>query len=434
MSEWKEYKLGDVADVQTGPFGSQLHMSDYKMSGTPIITVEHLGENRIIHNNLPLVGKEDKQRLIKYTLKEGDIVFSRVGSVDRRAYISDKEDGWMFSGRCLRVRVKKEKVDSKFLSFYFGQENFKETIRRIAVGATMPSINTTILSDIEISIPNLSVQKAIETILSNLDDKIDLLHRQNKTLEQLAETLFRQMMSELGEKGLKDERMMNKDEILQSSNPKNHNSDNGKEVEKSWKVGKLEDVITVKGGTTPSTTNADFWDGDINWTSPRDLSNATSVFLFRTERKITKKGLAQIGSGLLPVGTVLLSSRAPIGYLTITEILVAINQGYIAIICDKQISNYYIYLWCKANMETIENAGNGSVFQEISKSSFKGLEIAIPPSSKLKHFDNEINPIFQKIRSNQIQIRTLTQLRDTLLPKLMNGEVRVEMSELGFKD
>ena len=186
MTEWKEYKLGEIADVQTGPFGSQLHMSDYQDEGTPIITVEHLGDNRIIHNNLPLVGEKDKNRLKKYVLAEGDIVFSRVGSVDRRAYVSANEDGWMFSGRCLRVRPTQE-VDSKFLSYYFGLEDFKETIRRIAVGATMPSINTTILSNVVIPLPPIDTQQRIASILSSLDDKIDLLHRENKTLEAMAE-------------------------------------------------------------------------------------------------------------------------------------------------------------------------------------------------------------------------------------------------------
>ena len=392
-NEWKKYKLGDLAEVQTGPFGSQLHQSDYKVVGTPIITVEHLGENKIIHKNLPLVGEEDRQRLIKYTLREGDIVFSRVGSVDRRVYIGKEEDGWMFSGRCLRVRAVRKKVNPKFLSYYFGQKSFKELIRRIAVGATMPSINTTILNEVDVTIPELNYQSTIASILSSLDYKIDLLHRQNKTLEQLAETFFRQWFV--------------------------------KEAEESWGICKLGDFISVKGGTTPSTTRSEFWNGNINWTSPRDLSNNNSLFLFNTERKITEKGLKQIGSGLLPVGTVLLSSRAPIGYLVITEIPVAINQGYIAIICDKFFSNYFIYLWVKKNLDTIVNAANGSVFLEISKSTFKELEITIPPIQKLEIFDKEIGPLFQKIKSNTIQIRTLTQLRDTLLPKLMSGEIRL---------
>ena len=233
----------------------------------------------------------------------------------------------------------------------------------------------------------------IVEVLSSLDDKIDLLQRQNKTLEQLAETFFRQWFVE--------------------------------EAEESWVIGKLDNVISVKGGTTPSTSRPEFWNGNIHWTSPRDLSNHTSVFLFDTERKLTERGLKEIGSGLLPIGTVLLSSRAPIGYLAITKIPLAINQGYIGIICDKLVSNYFIFLWCKANMPDIENAGNGSVFQEISKSSFREMEIKIPSKEKLKMFDKEVEPMFQKINSNQTQIKTLTQLRDTLLPKLMSGEVRV---------
>ncbi len=165
MSEWKECKLGDVANVQTGPFGSQLHQRDYKSVGTPIITVEHLGDNKIIHSNLPLVSDEDKERLKKYILKKGDVVFSRVGSVDRCAFVHEKEDGWMFSGRLLRVRVRENLVDSRFLSFYFNQESFKDTIRMIAVGATMPSINTEILSNVDILLPSLPEQKAIGSVL-----------------------------------------------------------------------------------------------------------------------------------------------------------------------------------------------------------------------------------------------------------------------------
>ena len=104
MEEWKSYKLGDIASVQTGPFGSQLHNEDYVSAGTPIVTVEHLGARKFSKQNLPLVSEVDKERLSKYTLHKGDIVFSRVGSVDRCSYVSQDEDGWLFSGRCLRVR------------------------------------------------------------------------------------------------------------------------------------------------------------------------------------------------------------------------------------------------------------------------------------------------------------------------------------------
>jgi len=141
-SDWLTGRLGDYAEVQTGPFGSQLHKKDYVDIGTPIITVEHLGDNRIIHSNLPRVSEKDRLRLRKYWMQQGDIIFSRVGSVDRSVYVHKQENGWLFSGRCLRVRVNDTNLDSRFLSFFLGLESVKEHIRQIAVGATMPSLNT----------------------------------------------------------------------------------------------------------------------------------------------------------------------------------------------------------------------------------------------------------------------------------------------------
>jgi type I restriction enzyme S subunit len=164
--------LKDIADVQTGPFGSQLHKEDYVLDGTPIVTVEHLGNRTVTEQNLPMVSDEDKERLSKYILKEGDTVFSRVGSVDRCSYVGEKHSGWLFSGRCLRVRPF-ENIDSEYLYYFFTTEGTKQLIRSIAVGATMPSINTKILSDIEVPTPDIEIQKKIASILSTIDKKIE---------------------------------------------------------------------------------------------------------------------------------------------------------------------------------------------------------------------------------------------------------------------
>ena len=140
MKKLNKYKLGEIASVQTGPFGSQLHNEDYVEFGTPIVTVEHLGEREFSLHNLPKVSDFDKQRLQRYSLEAGDIVFSRVGSVDRCSLVSESENGWLFSGRCLRV--KPHSINSTFLYYYFKLENVKGYIRNKAVGATMPSLNT----------------------------------------------------------------------------------------------------------------------------------------------------------------------------------------------------------------------------------------------------------------------------------------------------
>jgi type I restriction enzyme S subunit len=292
---------------------------------------------------------------------------------------------------CCNLIIDEKKADYEFV-FYSLWNKYKE-IENIAVGAAQQNLSVGVISNLPILLPPLPEQQAIAEVLSSLDDKIDLLHRQNKNLEALAETLFRQWFVE--------------------------------EADESWKEGTLDDILTVKGGATPSTDQPSYWNGTINWTSPRDITNLNGLFLFDTERKITELGLSKISSGLLPKGTLLMTSRAPVGVLAFAEIPLAINQGYIAIIANKGYSREFIYLWLKTNIDLIHSYSNGSTFTEISKTAFKTLRLQIPPHDVLSNFQSIVNPLFQKIKSNSKQILTLTQLRDTLLPKLMSGEVRV---------
>lgn len=174
---WTDATVGDFASVQTGPFGSQLHNEDYVESGTPIITVEHMDGKYIVHRNLPLVSQNDVDRLRKYDLHTGDIVFSRVGSVDRAVMVSQHEDGWLFSGRCLRVRPYDPNTGSYFL-WWFNQPVIRQLVTASAVGATMPSINTSILNSIRIVFPQKDIvtqfckmaDGLIEIIATNLEE------------------------------------------------------------------------------------------------------------------------------------------------------------------------------------------------------------------------------------------------------------------------
>ena len=173
--------IREIAKIQTGPFGSQLHQEDYVDVGTPIVTVEHLGCRCFTEQNLPRVSEKDKNRLQKYTLSKGDIVFSRVGSVDRCSYVDDKHDGWMFSGRCLRVRPLPI-VYPLYLYYFFCNEATKQYIRNIAVGATMPSINTKLLGEVPIELPDYQTQCRIATILDSIDSRIENNRKQNDNL------------------------------------------------------------------------------------------------------------------------------------------------------------------------------------------------------------------------------------------------------------
>lgn len=191
--EWEEKRLGDIADVKTGPFGSTLHESDYSENGTPIITVEHLSDHGLVHRNLPFVSDKDKERLKSYVLQENDIVFSRVGSVDRNSLVNRIEAGWLFSGRILRIRVNSQVIDPKFLSFYFQLELTKHRIRSVAVGQTMASLNTEILKDFHIVSADLKEQFKIASFLSAIDSKIVVVAAQITHAQTFKKGLLQQM-------------------------------------------------------------------------------------------------------------------------------------------------------------------------------------------------------------------------------------------------
>ena len=395
MSEWKEYKLGEIADVQTGPFGSQLHQSDYVDVGIPSIMPVNIGDRmNISTEKIVYITEEDAIRLSRYRTQKGDIVYSRRGDVEKCAYINESEEGWLCGTGCLRIRIDSAHADSKFIAYYLSTDDMKNWISNNAVGTTMPNLNSSILQQVPLSLPSLKEQKRIASILSSLDDKIDLLNRENATLEAMAETFFRQRFIE--------------------------------EAKEDWEDGKLGDILSVKGGTTPSTKESRYWDGDIAWTSPRDITTLNGIYLFKTEKKITEAGLKQISSGLLPKGTLLMSSRAPVGVLAFAEIPLAINQGYIAILDDKGYAKEFIYLWLKANMDLVHSYSNGSTFMEISKSAFKSLDITIPSQKEVSDFVTMIKPYFEKIKLNEKQIRSLTKQRDILLPKLMSNDINIE--------
>ena len=398
MGEWREYKLGEaplaIIDGDRGKnYPSQ---SEFQPVGHCLfLSTKNVRETGFDFSDCSFISKDRDQLLRKGKLERFDTVLTTRGTIGNLGFYNETIpfDNIRINSGMVIIRPQISYLNPTFCYYIF--RALQKDFESFTSGSAQPQLPIRDLSNITIYLPSLSVQSSISNILLNLDAKIDLLHRQNKTLEALGETLFRQWFVE--------------------------------GVEQSWEVKPLNDVISVKGGTTPRTDVPEYWDGDIAWTSPRDLSESVSIFLTNTSRKITKEGLAQIGSGLLQVGTVLLSSRAPIGYLVITDIPVAINQGYIAIICDKIVSRYFMYLWVKRNLDTIIGAANGTVFLEISKSTFKTLEISVPPTQLLEKFDSIVSHLFNKIKVNLYQIQTLTRLRDTLLPKLMSGEVRVKV-------
>jgi type I restriction enzyme S subunit len=226
----------------------------------------------------------------------------------------------------------------------------------------------------------------------------------NQTLEAMAQAIFKEWFVDFNFPGFDGE-------LVEG-------------LPKGWRMGKLGEIVDIKGGTTPSTTKEEYWNGEYYWTTPKDLSNVQSPVLIDTERKITQLGVEQISSGIMPKGTLLLSSRAPIGYLAISQVPISINQGYIAI-QGKLVSNLFMLFWLKENMDVVKSKANGSTFQEINKYNFREIEAMLPSSDILEKFETFVTSIFNRIVENVCNNQTLTQLRDSLLPKLMSGGIKI---------
>lgn len=415
-SEWTEYgaisdrfesaQLADLClpkiGIQTGPFGSQLHKRDYVEQGTPILTVEHLGENRIARQNLPCVSEDDRKRLKKYTLKAGDIVFSRVGSVDRRSLVRQEEDGWLFSGRCLRVRTDHHKIDPEYLSWFFGLHGFQEYIRKVAVGATMPSINTQILADILIYYPSMSEQQAIAHILGRLDDRIELNRKMNETLETMAQALFKSWFVE----------------PALSTLPNGWSESTLGEVAENLRSGIQPDQIAL------NTPYIGLEHMPRRCVALSDWGSADGLGSNKFEFKCGQILFGKLRPYFHKVGV------APVNGVCSTDILV---------IEPKTPSWFGFVLGHVSSVELVNYTDAASTGTKMPRTNWKDIskfKVALPPESLAEKFTEQITPLIDRIIANIHESRTLSSLRNTLLPKLLSGELdvsaRSEPAEINY--
>ena len=279
--------------------------------------------------------------------------------------------------------------------------------------------------------PPIEEQRAIAHILGVLDDKIELNRRMNETLEEIARAIFKSWFVDFDPVRAKSEgRDPGLPEHIADLFPDRFEDSELGEIPAGWSVMPIGEAVRVVGGGTPSTKEPAFWEGGVHcWATPRDLSKLQDPILLDTERKVTDAGLAKISSGLLPLGTVLLSSRAPVGYLAVARVPVSVNQGFIAMVCEGPLTNHYVLHWALSNMREIEGRASGTTFQEINKKNFRPMLALVPADGVLAAFEGQVSAIYDKITVNLEQSRTLAAIRDALLPRLISGELRVVEAE-----
>jgi type I restriction enzyme, S subunit len=372
------------------------------------------------------------QWMVRGLPRVGDVVMTTEAPMGEVIQLDSETVQYALGQRIVCMRGKEKKLDNTFLRYLLTSPRQQAILASYATGTTVLGISRKALRSVPISYPNFSEQRRIGELLGALDDKIELNRQMNETLEAMARAMFKDWFVDFGPTRAKMKgRAPYLTAEIWSLFPDSLDADGKPD---GWVNSTIGQEVDVVGGSTPSTKEAAFWGGDIAWTTPKDLSSLSNPVLLGTARQITETGLAQIGSGLLPVGTVLLSSRAPIGYLAIAQIPVAVNQGFIAMVCKERLSNVFVWLWTQANMDTVHQNANGSTFQEISKANFRPIGVTVATPEVLRAFDEVAMPIFERIVANEKESRTLAATRELLLPKLMSGEVRVKDAERHIRE
>ena len=396
---WEQRELGEISEIKTGPFGSSLHASDYVADGVPIITTEHFKFGSIEKNKylIPMVSDTDHSRLIAYSLKTGDIVFSRVGSVDINALVEPESDGWLFSGRVLRVRSS-EKYDSGFLHNLLETDDVRNDIRNRAVGQTMPSINTQILSATELTIPSSKrEQQRIGNFFKGINQLLTLHQRKYEKLLNIKKSMLEKMFPKEGE-DVPEIRF--------------------KGFTGAWEQRKLGELYEKAGsGGTPNASNASFYSGTIPFLGISDIKGR---YITKTAKHISEKGLKSSAAWMVPSGAISLAMYASVGKVGITTVELATSQAfYNMVFASSSLRNFIFSRLEKSsdNDEWLPLVSTGTQ-SNLNADKIKNWCISVPNPDEQKLVGDFFKTLDSLLTLHQRKLEMLKNVKQAFLEKM----------------
>ena len=408
MEKWKEYKLGDLYDVHNGLSKG----GKFFGSGYPFLSFSTVFNNYFLPNELTSLVQSSEKEQANFNIKEGDVFITRTSeSADELGMSSVALKDYpnaTYNGFTKRLRPKGViEISSKYIGYYLRSPKFRTNFYKLTSAmSTRASLANNDLLNMIVSIPSLQTQQKIAKILSSLDDKIEVNRRINEQLEELAQALFKSWFVDF--EPFKDGEFVESELGM---------------IPEGWKVGKFTDIIDIKGGGTPKTDIAEYWNGDIPFFTPKDIND---VFCISTEKNITDLGLSKCSSKLYSKNTVFITARGTVGKVCMAGRDMAMNQTCYALIGKKNYGQHFIYMQTISIVERMKKKANGAVFSAITTRDFDSEKIIIPSLDIVSDYLMKIEPLYESILHNQQEINHLTNLRDTLLPKLMSGEIDVE--------
>ena len=403
--EWIDTTIGDQIQLQRGV---DITKRDFKQGTIPVVSSGGIG------------GFHDT-----FTGVAPGVILGRKGLVGSVYYLPT--DYWAHD---TTLWVKDFKGNHPKYVYYFFR-SMAATLRDLDVGSANPTLNRNHVHPIETRWAPIDEQKAIAHILGTLDDKIELNRKTNETLEAMAKALFKSWFVDFDPVRAKAEgRPTGLPAEISDLFPDSFEDSELGEIPSGWRIAPVGEVVECVGGSTPSTNEPDYWDGgEYFWATPKDLSSLSEPFLLDTAKKITADGVQRISSGILPVGTVLLSSRAPVGYVAAACVPVLINQGFIALKGNDLMTSVYLLNWCLSNVQQFKDRASGTTFAEISKAAFRPIPILVPSEQVARFFAGKAQTLYERVVLNMRQSTLLATTRDSLLPKLISGDIRIPDAE-----
>ncbi len=434
-AEWanvtiEEIKAAKPNAIAMGPFGSNIKTDNFVPSGVPIIRGNNLNAERLLDENFVYLTEEKASELRASNAFPGDIVITHRGTLGQVGIIpyNAKYPRYVVSQSQMKLTVDPQKADP-FYVFYFlrsPQGQYALLANTSQTGVPAIAQPTTSLKAIIIPLPSLDEQRAISYIISTLDEKIELNRKINQSLEAMARAIFKSWFEDFDPVRAKAEgRDLGLPPDLVQIFPDSFEDSELGEIPKGWTARPFSEFVQIIGGGTPKTTVAEYWGGNIPWFSVADAPDDGDVYVINTDKKITQAGLDNSATQLLPEGTTIISARGTVGKVALVGVPMAMNQSCYGLL-GIESGPSCTYFATRTLVSILKQHGHGSVFNTITRDTLAGINFVSPPKRIFDAFEPAVAPMMQRIKSNLIESRTLTALRDALLPKLLSGEVRVK--------
>lgn len=404
MEEWKEIKIADVVECNALTINK-----NYSNDSIEYVDTGSVFEGSIIETIL--YDKELAPGRAKRRVKHNSIIYSTVRpNLRHYAILKNPPENLIVSTGFAVLDAVPTLIDPHYLYQYLTLNSVTDFLYMIAEGAVSayPSIRPEEILNIKIKVPSLPLQQKIASILAVYDELIEVNNQQIALLEEEARELYKEWFVRMRFPGYKSVKFVNG-------------------VPEGWEYCKINDVLEIMGGGTPNTQRVDYWEnGTINWFAPTDLTGNLKILYSQSSKKITEKGLKYSSARLFPAYSVMMTSRATIGELGINTEPATTNQGFIVCIPNEKIPLYYLYFYLYFYREFLIMYASGATFLEISKGTFKKLDILVPSDKIVKQYNEIAKSIFSKIENLQLQNQHLAEIRDRLLPRLMSGKLSIK--------